>query len=214
MRALRVEGLDQAGEEHPPAYDPQANGAIESAVGDVKGRVRTIMLGLEARLRHRIPPDHPIVAWLVAHTTFTMRVRIKGPDGNTAYQRVRGRSYNTRMLEFGECCRYKLRKKDVLETGATAARQSIGVFLGMNMLDNTYMLDDNGKVETTRTVSRLPDARKWSMDRVAAVNVTPYSMFQPKAPTVQFKDKIEGDQPQGEHRPAIVRPCAPQACGL
>ena len=39
LKALRVEGLEQAGEEHPPAHDPQANGAVENAVGDVKGRL-------------------------------------------------------------------------------------------------------------------------------------------------------------------------------
>ena len=36
LKALRVEGFEQVAEEHPPSYDLQANGAVGSAVGDVK----------------------------------------------------------------------------------------------------------------------------------------------------------------------------------
>ena len=205
FKALRIEGLDQAAEEQPPAYDPQANGAVEGAVGDVKGRIRTCVLGLEARLRHRIPPDHPILTWLVQHVTFLMNVQIWGPNGDTSYQRVRGRPYRTKILEIGETCRYKLRKRDVIEGGALAARWSRGVFLGMDPKDNTYILFDNGRVETARTVARLPDARKWNMDKVAAVNTVPFNMFKPKDQTVQFREQIEGEQAKGEQKQAIAR---------
>ena len=205
LKALRIEGLDQAAEEHPPAYDPQANGAVEGAVGDVKGRIRTCVLGLEARIRHRIPPDHPILTWLVQHVTFLMNVQIRGPNGDTSYQRVRGRPYRTKILEIGETCRYKLRKRDVIEGGALAARWSRGVFLGMDPKDNTYILFDNGRVETARTVARLPDARKWNMDKVAAVNTVPFNMFKPKDQTVQFREQIEGEQAKGEQKQAIAR---------
>ena len=83
LKAIRVEvdGIEQVAEEHPPEYDPQANGAVENAVGGFKGLMRTYHLALEARIGHRIPPDHPIVTWLVQHTTFLMDVRIKSDDG-------------------------------------------------------------------------------------------------------------------------------------
>ena len=43
LRALRVEVefIEQVAEEHPPEYDPQANGAIENTVGAFKGQLRT-----------------------------------------------------------------------------------------------------------------------------------------------------------------------------
>ena len=139
---LRIEGLEQVAEDRPPPYDPQSNGAIESAVKSTKGKLRTIVLGLEARIRHRIPPDHPIISWIVQHTTFLMNRQIKGPDGRTGYERVRSRAYSTRLLEIGEYCRYKLRSHDVLEDGSTAARWSKGICLGMDPRDNTYMFFD------------------------------------------------------------------------
>ena len=42
LKALRIEGVEQAGEEHSPEYDPQSNGAVESAVGAIKGLMRTL----------------------------------------------------------------------------------------------------------------------------------------------------------------------------
>ena len=205
LTALRVEGLEQAGEEHSPAYDPQANGAVESAVGDTKGRLRTNILALEARLRHRIPPDHPIVTLLVPHVTFLMRTQIRGVDGTTAYQRLRGRPYATRLVEFGEVYRYKLKQKDVIEGGSMAARWSTGLFLGMNSSDNMCMIFDEGKLEKARSITRLTDCRKWNMERVSGVNITPHSLFKPKGPTARFGERIEGDQAQGEHKQAVAR---------
>ena len=35
---------------NPPAYDPQSNGLAERAVGQVKGKIKAIKLGLEARI--------------------------------------------------------------------------------------------------------------------------------------------------------------------
>ena len=132
-RLLRVEMyfMEQAAEEHPPEYDPQANGAIESTVGAFKGQIRTYVLSLESRLGFRIPPEHPILAWLVPHTAFMMTARIKAEDGKTAYERVRLRPFGTRMLEFGEFCRHKLRLHDVQKEGTLAARWGRGIFLGI-----------------------------------------------------------------------------------
>ena len=50
LAACNVTGLDRVGEEHSPPYDFQANGAVESAVQQVRGRPRTMVLCLEKRL--------------------------------------------------------------------------------------------------------------------------------------------------------------------
>ena len=76
LGALKVTGV-QAGEEHSPPYDPQANGAAESAVKQVKGRLRTMKLCLERRIRKRIPPRHPIIAWMVTHVADLLRFRLR-----------------------------------------------------------------------------------------------------------------------------------------
>ena len=50
LKALKVKGLDQVQEEHPPQYDSQANGSIEVGVKMVRGMVRTPQRGLEKSL--------------------------------------------------------------------------------------------------------------------------------------------------------------------
>ena len=62
LAACKVAGVGQVAEEHPPPYDSQANGAVENAVKQIRGRVRTMVLCLEKRLGKRIPPRHPVMA--------------------------------------------------------------------------------------------------------------------------------------------------------
>ena len=47
-------------EEHPPPYDPQANGAIEVGVKLVKGQLKTMRSALEARVGYKLPVVHPL----------------------------------------------------------------------------------------------------------------------------------------------------------
>ena len=68
FKVLRVEGVDQASEEHPPPYDPQSNGAIEVGVKLIKGHFKTLRSGLERRVGYKIPVGHPLMEWLVMHS--------------------------------------------------------------------------------------------------------------------------------------------------
>ena len=61
LGALKVNGIDQASEEHPPPYDPQASGAVEAALKQVTARLETLKLCLEQKNRQVNPaqgPDH------------------------------------------------------------------------------------------------------------------------------------------------------------
>ena len=104
LKGLKVEALEQANEAHPPAYDSKANGSIENAVRQLQGLLRTLKLCLEARIGKRIPTEHPLLAWLVRHTAWLLSVRIRGEDGKTAYERLRGKPFARRLVAFGEEC--------------------------------------------------------------------------------------------------------------
>ena len=138
LKAMRVEieGLEQIAEEHPPEHYPQANGAIENAVGQFKGLLRTYALALESRIGHRVPPDHPVIAWLVQHAAHRFTVRMKGEDGQTCYERIRLRPFTTKMLAFGCVCRHTCSPKNVKDTGTLAARWGSGVVFCWYLYDN------------------------------------------------------------------------------
>ena len=115
LAALKVSGLEQAGEEHSPPYDSQANGSVGDAVKLVKCRLRTLKLCLERRIGKRIPPRHPIMTWLAPHAAAILRYRSRGDDGKIPYERVRLRLFNNRPTAFGESCSYKARSKEPLD---------------------------------------------------------------------------------------------------
>ena len=123
LGALKVSGIDQASEEHPPPYDPQANGAVEAAVKQVKARLKTLKLCLERRIGKRIPPKHPITAWLVAHCAALIRYRVRGVDGKSLYERVRMRPFNSRLVCYADKSSTKIdpRKKGMTVTDGTTA---------------------------------------------------------------------------------------------
>ena len=196
LGSLKVTGdIEQAGEEHSTPYDSQSNGAVEAAVKQVRGRIRTMKLCLERRIGKRIPPKHPIMAWLVPHTAAIIRLRARGTDGKTPYERIRMRPFNGRLICFGEKCRFKNRAK---EQNEDEHRFHQGIFLGLCPLTGQYILHDveKAKVKYARTIMPLPDEHKWNMTNIESIRATPYDEHAGIPGEVVFQDRPEqpGDQ--------------------
>ena len=84
--ALKMAGVTSVSSEGSVPYDPQTNGAAESAVKMLKGTVRANLLALERQIKAKVLMDHPILAWLVRLTAMIRTLRVKGTDGMTAQQ--------------------------------------------------------------------------------------------------------------------------------
>ena len=186
LKALRIdttcgdgEGMQQVSEEHPPPYDPKANGAVEAAVKSVKGLCRTMLYGLQLRIARKIPPTHPIIAWMVTHAAAVLRWRNKGRDGRTPYERTRGRPFTTRLVEFGEFVKFKVRNNG--EPSNLEARWKHGVFIGMCMQTGQYSMFYDNKVVYARSIARMPDSNKWKHDKIEEVNMAMEECRTPRA---------------------------------
>ena len=81
LRELRISGLDQCLEEHPPEYDPQSNGSAEVGVKLLKGHLRTLKSCLEAKIGYKVPVKHPLIAWMVRHAADLVTWCARGHDG-------------------------------------------------------------------------------------------------------------------------------------
>ena len=139
LRELRIHGLEQAMEEHPPEYDPRANGSAEIGVKLLKGHFRTLRSCLEAQLGYRVPVRHPLMTWMVQHSASLITWCARGHDGQTAYQRVRSRQFKTRLMTFGEVCSFKNRSHEST-TNTDGRRWHQGVFVGIDRRTGQYML--------------------------------------------------------------------------
>ena len=89
VNLLKFNGMD-ATVEGSAEYDPQLNGAAETAVRLVKGQVRVKQLDLENDIKSHIPVCHPVITWLVRHSAMVKTMRVVGADGKTGWQRGRG----------------------------------------------------------------------------------------------------------------------------
>ena len=211
LRELRVQGLEQTLEEHSPEYDPQANGSAEVGVKLLKGHFRTVRSCIESRLGHRIPVRHPLIAWMIRHAASLITWCAKGHDGQTAYQRVRSRQFKTRLMTFGEVCRFKVRSQEPTSNHADGRRWHSGVFVGIDRRTSQYMVYSDDQVRLARTVVRVPEADKWCKESVAGVRCTPWDLHVPRETEIIFKEKIDkghGDfEEQSYHFQTALHSC-------
>ena len=85
---------------NPPAYDPQANGAIEKGMQDFFVQLRKMSIALERRVKFEVPSQHPVMDWMIEHAAFIHTRYTVGRDGKTAIERLTGRRYRGRVVEF------------------------------------------------------------------------------------------------------------------
>ena len=62
--------------------------------------------GFETRIDTKLEGTHPLTPWLLIHAADTINRYVKGDDGRTAYQKVKGRAFRTPVTEWGECVLY------------------------------------------------------------------------------------------------------------
>ena len=86
--------------EESPVKESQANGAIENAIRQVQGQIRTMKDCLESRIGIRLTGEETIFPWLVSHAAATINRYHVGQDGNTAYRRWKGKEFRRETAEF------------------------------------------------------------------------------------------------------------------
>ena len=178
-RLLReFEGLQNVQTESPPAHDSQSNGGVEIGIRLVRGLFRTLKLCLEARIGTYIPVSHALTPWLLEHTCTLLNALSKGPDGQTPWERTKGRPMRQLLLGFAECILCKLPAKGPRNNpdGNMGTRWIDGTLLGISRSANTYIVATDGGVFTCRTIYRKPIENRWIRDRILRLKATPWAM--------------------------------------
>ena len=159
LRGLRVElDLETVAAEGSVPHDPQTNGAAEVAVKPVKASFRANQLTLERRLQTQIPPNHPVLTWLIRHSAILRTMRQVGRDGRTGYERARGAPCSSKLPGFGEVCRYKCRSHERAIPG-TSQRWATGMWMGIDLRTGQYILWNSQlkSIQYSRTLFRSPE---------------------------------------------------------
>ena len=169
----------------------------------LKGHLRTLKLSLERNIGKRLPESHPLFTWLVEHAAWLLSTRKAGDDGQSAYQRVRGRPFGKKLVEFGERVLYKLhmRGPHYDSRGAMEERWQRGLMLGFTKHTNQYYLWDSKDVVSARAVQRMKRDSRWHLDSLERVSRDVHSKY----PAGEDHEKFEGDVEQPEIPSAETR---------
>ncbi len=180
-------------QESPPAYDSQANGGTEVGIRIVRGLFRTLKLCLEARIGKFVPIGHALIPWLLEHTCTLLNAKLRGNDGLTAWGRIRGRTFNQRLLGFAETVLYKLPAKGPHSApdGNMGTRWLEGCFLGFHRSSNTYIIGTPQGTVTARALMRRPIENRWKAEAMSQLTATPWSERDRPEPTVRFEQGTE-----------------------
>ena len=181
LKRIKTDVADQASFEHPPPYDSRSNGSIENAVRLFKGVLRTAKLALEMRAGKRVPEQHAIITWLIEHVAFLITARLRGVDGKTAYQMIRGRPFSKRLVEFGERVLFELPVKGPrhAERGELEARWSKGIVLGFSRFTNEYIVKDGEGIKRSRAIQRLTPEHRCHTEPLEKINVDIFQQHTP-----------------------------------
>ena len=191
--------------EQSPVGDSQGNGSIENAVEQVKGAIRRIKSNLESRLGKRLPLRHLAMPWLVQHACFCINRFLVGSDGKTPYMRTRGKSFEKPMVAFGERVLF-VKPKNYIGPNLNQAetRAAYGIFLGFRPISNEIYLGTPEGIKKARTIHRLSDDKRWSLEAFEAFRGLPWNLRAPDAGELPDEERLrpipldkgpEGDAP-------------------
>ena len=141
MDSIKVKRNHPTVPQHPPAYDPQSNGAIEKAVDDVMGQIRALKIGLERRIKTKVESDWRILQWMVEHAATLINCCQLGHDGRTPFRRLHGKESAHKLLEFGEQVMAKpKRSPETLRKRALKSKWVHGTWVGMTSNSNEHLV--------------------------------------------------------------------------
>ena len=114
-----------------------------------------------------------------------------GTKGEDIIPQRRGRPFPTRLMRFGETCRYKNRAHEPFTATGDGRGFPTGTFIGISRRTGQYMLHGDEGIKFARTAVRLPDANNFGKVELSKVASTPWDLLRPRETKVIFKDKKE-----------------------
>ena len=134
----------------------QSNGSIEHAVQQIQGLVRTMRDALESRYMIRMDGNNHLLPWMVMHAAASCSRFNVGKDGETPYERVKGKPCQRKHIELGECVAGL--RPGINDKFKADVRWMDGVYLGMRDRTDEYLIGTAEGVIEIRTISHTGTA--------------------------------------------------------
>ena len=180
LKSRTLEGLGSEYEaipEESPVGAHQSNGETEVVCREVGCKARTFMSILATNYKlKKIDTKHAIVAWAVRYGGDMINRFNVGPDGLTAWERWKGKSYRRALVPFGEVCAFL--PKELAEVKGQRRqlepKMRKGVYAGLvERSDELVSLTPDGAVRA-RICKRLPEKERWDAEFFLSVRGVPW----------------------------------------
>ena len=174
--------------EASPKGESQSNGAAERAVQEIEEGLRTHIFDLESKFKAEVGIDLPVVSWMVENYADIVNKQAVGRDGETPYERIKGKRYHGEVCEFGSQILHRVPVKP--QGGLMAPRWLPGTWLGKRWSSDEHLVAlQDGSVVRTRSVRARPVEDAWSLGRTQEIKGQPWG----PTGTLTFEKVIAGN---------------------
>ena len=110
--------------------------------------------------------------WLIRHAAHIItRQRIRD-DGRTAYQKMKGRRSNAKLVNFGEAVLFKIPHTQHMP-GKFEDKWELGNWVGFVMRTGAHLVGTPKGVFRVSTVRRRPASDRWSSEMLKSISGSP-----------------------------------------
>ena len=144
--------------------DSRSNGIVERAVQSVAEQIRVLRAALEAKLKAKVSVIHPVICWLIEHSADVLNEYQKADGGQTAYHRLRSKSWNDEMVEFGEKAHHRFNRKALTKEYKLDGRWYEGYFMGIKWRTGESWIATSGGILKASAIRRVGGHRRWDAE--------------------------------------------------
>ena len=192
--------------EYSPPGDPKANGESESAVKTVKSKSRVLKAALEKRIGSKILHGSFILPWIIEHAADLVTLTKLGPDGQTPYERIKGKKFKGELIEFGERILYYKIEEQAF-TQDLEPRWHQGIWLGFDIDNHQRIIGTPEGIVKANTVKRRPIEERWSREAIEEMRGLPWDKKCRGGGGVRRRKEGEGDKDEEKREPQPRGPC-------
>lgn len=144
------------------------------------------MMRLAEKYGERPSVNHRMLAWVIRHSPWVITRYQVRDDGFTSYRKLKGRGYNSELVEIGECLWYKT---PGVEFQKLDARWETGLFLGRVEASDEVLVGVGAEVNRARAIRRKPESMRWDKNVYLSFTAKPWG------PKGQLRDRVSRNPP-------------------
>ena len=167
-----------------PKGSSASAGGIEPANYLVEKQIRTLRSRFEETYGESVGLDHKILPFLARHCAWLITHYQAKSDGNTPYERLRGRPYQGQVTEIAEVVQGR---REGCRHAQSGRQMEPGLVAGKEPGIRRASLWHFGRVRRCRSIWRRPEKQRWDRKMSTEMNGEPWSPVPPKDKAPQVR---------------------------